>query len=68
MKNDLSNYNDEYVVTKSFTDKEVLLHGTDPLKLLAQAKDQGIKDPVIFFITDKPLVFGGGLYAEHHSE
>ena len=68
MKNDNSKYNDQYVVTRSFTDDKVLLHGTDPLKLLEQAKKQGIENPVIFFVTDKPLIFGMGTYKEHHSE
>ena len=68
MKNDPQKYNDEYVVTKSFKDNKVILHGADPLKLHAEAQKMGIKDPVIFFVTDKPLVFGMGTYKEHHSE
>ena len=65
---DIEKYNDQYVVTKSFKDDKVILHGTDPLKLHAEAQKQGIDDPVIFFVTDKPLIFGHGTYMEHHSE
>ena len=65
---DTEKYNDQYVVTRSFKDDKVVLHGTDPIKLLEQAKEQGIDNPVIFFVTDKPLIFGGGIYTEHHSE
>lgn len=68
MKNDLSKYNDQYVITRSFKDDEVILHGIDPLKLLEKATEKGIENPVIFFVTDKPLIFGGGIYTEHHSE
>lgn len=60
MKNE-KKYNDEYIVTKSFKDEEVLLHGTDPVKLHAEAQKMGIKDPVIFFVSDKPCVFGNGI-------
>ena len=67
MKNDTEKYNDEYVVTKSFKDDKVILHGTDPLKLHAEALKMGIKEPVIFFVSDKPQVFGGGMYEEYHS-
>ena len=68
MKNDISKYNDQYAITRSFKDQKVILHGTDPLALLKEAKEQGIDNPVVFFVTDKPLIFGHGTYTEHHSE
>ena len=64
---DYSKYEDQYVITKDFVDEEIILHGDDPLKLYEEAKQLGITDPVIFFISSKPLIFGHGTYTEHHS-
>ena len=40
---------------------------SEVINMLEEAKEMGIKDPVIFFVTDKPLIFGHGTYTEHHS-
>ena len=57
------NYNNKYVVQKSFTDRKIILSGDDPLQLHKEAKAMGIEDPVIFYVSDEPNVFGNGTYA-----
>ena len=59
---DTDKYNNTYVVQRSFTDDEIILSGDDPLQLHKEAIDMGIEDPVIFYVSDKPTVFGNGTY------
>ena len=49
-------YSGQYVATKSFTDKEVVCHGDDPVKVSDEAKEKGINEPVVFYIPPKDVV------------
>ena len=49
-------YFGQYVATRSFTDKRVISHGSDPVKVFKDAKKRGIKHPVIVFIPQKDVV------------
>ena len=59
---DIDKYNNTYVVQKSFIDDKIILSGDDPLQLYKEAIDMGIEDPVIFYVSDEPRVFGNGTY------
>ena len=61
---DADKYNNKYVVQRSFTDDEVILNGDDPLKLHEEAITMGVNDPVIFYVSDEPRVFGNGTYSQ----
>ena len=53
---DSESYSGQYVATKSFTDKEVVSHGNDPVQVSGEAKEKGIDDPVVFYIPNKDVV------------
>ena len=57
-------YNDTYIVQKSFKDDTVILSGDDPLQLYKEATAMGIDNPVIFYVSDKPQIFGNGTYGQ----
>ncbi|MCK5610356.1 hypothetical protein KAR91_51260 [Candidatus Pacearchaeota archaeon] len=59
---DIDKYNNKYVVQESFTDDKIILSGDDPLQLHKEAIVMGIEDPVIFYVSDEPTVFGNGTY------
>ncbi len=50
--NNSEKYLGQYVTTKSFTSKDVITHGKDPVKVYNDAIKLGIKDPVILFIPE----------------
>ncbi len=52
----IENYYGQYVATKSFTDKDVISHGLDPVKVYNEAKETGAMNPFIFFVPDKDVV------------
>ncbi|MDT8316934.1 MAG: DUF5678 domain-containing protein [bacterium] len=54
--NDGEKYSGQYVATRSFTDKDVVASGTDPLKLIAEVKGLGVGDPVVFFVPKEDVV------------
>lgn len=56
LANNIENYYGQYVAVKSFTDKEVVSHGIDPIEVFNEAKKEGFIDPVIFFVPDKNVV------------
>jgi len=49
-------YGGQYVATKSFKDKKVVSHGSDPSKVFNDAKEKGIKAPVVFYVPKKGMV------------
>lgn len=49
-------YSGEYVAIRSFTDREVISHGTDPIKVYNEAKNKGVKEPVIFYVPEEDVV------------
>ena len=63
MKN-IDNYNNKYVVQKSFTSDKIIISGDDPVQLHKEAIAMGIEDPVIFYVSNEPKVFGNGTYGD----
>ena len=49
-------YRGQYVATKSFKDKKVVSHGSDPNRVFNEAKEKGVKAPVVFYIPEKDMV------------
>jgi hypothetical protein len=49
-------YGGQYVAKKSFRDKKVVTHGSDPGKVFNDAKKKGVKEPVIFYVPKKGIV------------
>jgi len=49
-------YGGKYVATRSFKDKKVLCAGTDPVKVIQEAKERGAKDPVLVYIPKKGMI------------
>ena len=49
-------YSGKYVVTRSFNDKNVLCAGSNPLKVVKEAKKMGVEDPVLIYIPKKGIV------------
>ena len=39
-------YSGQYVAVKSFSDRSVVSHGTQPAEVLQEAKDKGFDEPV----------------------
>ena len=52
----IEKYYGQYVATNSFTDKEVVSHGTDPVVVFNEAKKAGVISPVVFYIPDKDVI------------
>ncbi|MEP9412641.1 MAG: hypothetical protein HRF42_14850 [Candidatus Brocadia sp.] len=53
---DAEKYSGEYVATRSFTDREVIGHGGDPVKVFNEAKKLGIDEPVVFYVPEKGVI------------
>lgn len=53
--NNSEKYGGQYVTTESFQSKDVITHGTDPVKVYTEAKERGIPDPVIFFVLEENI-------------
>lgn len=49
-------YGGKYVATRSFKDKKVLCSGTDPVKVIEEAKKRGAQNPVIIYVFKKGMV------------
>jgi len=49
-------YNGQYVATKSFKDRKVVSHGSDPSKVFNEAREKGVKEPVVFYVPKKGMV------------
>ncbi len=49
-------YSGKYVATKSFKDKKILCAGTNPVKVVQEAKRLGAKDPVLIFVPKEGIV------------
>lgn len=48
-------YAGKYVTTKSFKDKKVLSAGTDPVKVVREAREMGVPDPVLIYVLEKGM-------------
>lgn len=55
--NEPEKYRGKYVVKASIQSREPVCAGDDPVSLFNKAKEMGIKDPVIFFVPDGPLLY-----------
>jgi hypothetical protein len=49
-------YGGKYVATRSFKSKKVLCAGTDPVKVIREAKEMGARDPVLIFVSKEGMV------------
>jgi len=49
-------YHGQYVATKSFKDNKVVSYGSDPSKVFNEAKEKGVKAPVVFYIPKEGMV------------
>ena len=53
---DSEKYGGQYVATRSFTDKEVISCGNDPVKVFEEAKRKGVEEPVVFYVPEKDVL------------
>ncbi|MEW6354974.1 MAG: DUF5678 domain-containing protein [Planctomycetota bacterium] len=49
-------YAGQYVATRSFQDRKVVSHGSDPSKVFDEARRKGVKEPVVFYVPKKGMV------------
>lgn len=49
-------YGGQYVATRSFKDRKVVTHGSDPSKVFNDAREKGVKAPVVFYVPKKGMV------------
>lgn len=49
-------YSGQYVAVRSFSDRNVVCHGTQPVDVIKEAKEKGVGDPVLLFIPEKDMV------------
>lgn len=49
-------YEGKYVATRSFKDKKAICSGSDPATVNSCAKEKGVKDPVVFYVSKKNKV------------
>jgi len=54
--NDCEKYSGKYVAKRSFQDLVVVSSGADPQEVVKEAKEKGVKDPVVFYVPEKDLV------------
>lgn len=48
-------YCGQYVAVKSFTNRKVIAHGDDLVKVTSEAKEKGAGDPVVFYVPEKDV-------------
>ncbi|MEI9475192.1 MAG: DUF5678 domain-containing protein [Deltaproteobacteria bacterium] len=49
-------YGGKYVATRSFKNRSVVCAGTDPIKVVAEAKKRGVQEPVLIYIPEKGTI------------
>lgn len=49
-------FNGQYVAMRSFDDNTVVGVGDNPEKAINDAKEKGVKDPVLLYIPEKDIV------------
>ncbi|MDO8745980.1 MAG: DUF5678 domain-containing protein [Candidatus Brocadiaceae bacterium] len=54
--NNAEKYSGEYVALRSFTDREVISHGGNPVDVLGEARKLGVDEPVVFFVPEKDVI------------
>jgi len=50
-------YDGKYVAIRSFRDKRVISSGTDISRVINKARKKGVKDPIVFFVPKKGMVY-----------
>jgi 2-keto-4-pentenoate hydratase/2-oxohepta-3-ene-1,7-dioic acid hydratase in catechol pathway len=50
-------YSVKYVAIKSFKSKKVICSGDNPAQVVRNARKKGAKDPVVFFVPEKDVVY-----------
>lgn len=53
---DAEQYSGQYVAVKSFSDRDVVSFGPEPVKVVESAKQKGIDEPVLLFIPEKGIL------------
>ena len=53
---DGARYSGKYVATRSLKDKSVVSSGRDPVVVYTQAKEKGVRNPVITYVPRKGVV------------
>jgi len=53
---DSRKFGGKYVATRSFKSNKVLCAGTDPVKVIREAKEMGARDPVLIFVPKEGTV------------
>jgi hypothetical protein len=54
--NNCDRYNGQYVAVKSFSERDVICYGLEPMEVLNKAKQTGVKEPVLIYIPEKGMV------------
>lgn len=54
--NNAEKYSGEYVALRSFTDREVINRGCNPVDVLGEARKLGVDEPVVFFVPEKDVI------------
>ena len=50
-------YRGNFVATKSFKDKEIISYGHNPTKVLKEANEKGVEEPVIMYVPKENMAF-----------
>lgn len=53
--NDSEEFCGQYVAVESFTNRKVIAHGDDLVKVVSEAKEKGADDPVVFYVPEKDV-------------
>lgn len=54
--NNSENYYGKWVAMRSFTDKDVIASGKDPLEVVLEAEKLDCNDPVIIYVPEKDVI------------
>jgi len=56
MVKNIEKYSGKYVATRSFKNKTAVCSGSDPSKVLDEAKKKGVRNPVVFYVPEKDMI------------
>lgn len=54
---DSEKYGGQFVAIRSFRNKKVVSFGADPAEVCAKAQKKCVKDPVIFYVPKKDMLY-----------
>ncbi len=49
-------YGGKYVALQSYTNKDAISFGTNPVEVYEEAKKKGVTDPVLFYVPEKDSI------------